>query len=319
MALWLDEAPHLPNPNPQRISDNVWRFWCCYVRRVPGARLGGVYAAKTGYHNYRDAISSGDYSSGRDVTADNRGSGKFASGIDLTLSDTEMRSQTNRLDKAARTRDKRLYIHGGPTLREFIGTKNSSDVYCWVFTGGVPLGVDGDSGPDPGRDKTHLWHIHLSIIRQFSNDRLALEGVLSVMLGESSEAFTKRVEGNDLGSITDPKQLQQYNDMAFTLTGAINDPTGQDRQVPLHVWAEWLTAAIKTLADTTNTSLGGLRSLVDSRMEQLETAVEDTPEEVVSLLGAQDSSEGAQLLISSIGETRARAFRDALNALLPTQ
>jgi hypothetical protein len=81
-------------------------------------------------------------------------------------------------------------------LREFIGTLNSDTVYCWVFCGGEPLGVDGDSGPDPGRDSSHLWHVHISVIRKFLNHMTALQQIASIVTGESVEQWRDRMEGD---------------------------------------------------------------------------------------------------------------------------
>lgn len=181
------------NPNPTRISGALWRLWTEFDAIEPGVTLGGIYAAKSGYHNYRAALPANDYSV-EDVAADRRGSSSKASAIDLTMNDAAMRKYTSRLDVAARARDPRLYPPAGPVLREFIGTKDNSTVYCYVLVGGRPLGVGADAGPDPGRDDSHLWHVHLSIIRQFCEDWSALDGVLSVLRGESLAAWRARTE-----------------------------------------------------------------------------------------------------------------------------
>jgi hypothetical protein len=198
------------NPNPTRISDAIWRLWTEFDAYEPTALLGGVYAAKTGYHNYRGALDDDDYSVG-DLLADRRGSAIKASAIDLTMSAEAMRRYTTRLDVAARARDPRLYTERGPVLREFIGTKDGSTVYCYVLVGGRPLGVGADAGPDPGRDISHLWHIHLSIIRQFCEDWSALDGVLSVLRGETLAAWRARTEEDDMT----PEQLKTLTDTAW--------------------------------------------------------------------------------------------------------
>lgn len=172
------------NPDPLRITDAIWRFWLGFKALEPSVLFGGVYAVKPGYHSYRDRLPSTDYSTGRDVAADKRGPGDKASAIDLTMSTAAMMKYTKRLDDAARARDPRLYTPDGPVLREFIGTKDGSVVYCYVLMGGCPLGVGADAGPDPGRDISHLWHLHLSIIRAFCTDADALAGVLSVLSGQ---------------------------------------------------------------------------------------------------------------------------------------
>lgn len=47
-----------------------------------------------------------------------------------------------------------------------------------------------------------------------------------------------------------PQQDQKLSDTHFTVTSAINNPTGEPGSVPLHVWAEWLTGTLKALAET---------------------------------------------------------------------
>lgn len=175
----------MANPNPQLITDAMWWFWTEFDAHEKTALLGGVYANKAGYHNARAKLPKNDYSTGRDVPGDKLGPSDKASAIDLTMSAAAMKLYTKRLDVAARARDPRLFYQGKPILREFIGTLNGSSVYCWVFTGGRPLGVGADSGPDPGRDKSHLWHLHLSVIREFIAVRAALAQILSILKGEA--------------------------------------------------------------------------------------------------------------------------------------
>lgn len=182
------------NPSPARISAPLWSLWLRFDAAEPTALLGGILALKAGYHSYRSRLPGTDYSSGRDVAADKQGSAELASAIDLTMSTAAMIRYTGRLDKAARARDPRLYTDRGPILREFIGTLDGRTVYCYVLVGGKPLGVGADAGPDPGRDKSHLWHLHISIIRRFAADAAALDGLLSVLLGESLAAWRKRTQ-----------------------------------------------------------------------------------------------------------------------------
>ncbi|GAB7039695.1 MULTISPECIES: hypothetical protein [Catenuloplanes] len=192
------------NPNPARITDEIWSLWERFDALEPSALLGGIYAAKPGYHNYRDALWSGDYSRA-EVAADRQGPGDKAAALDLTMSAEAMRRYTTRLDVAARTRDERLYIGGVPIIREFIGTKDSRSVYCYVLTGGWPLGVGADAGPDPGRDTTHLWHLHISFIRRFVTSQDAMNRLYSVLAGES--LATWRAHGSEEGDMAAAEDL----------------------------------------------------------------------------------------------------------------
>ncbi|MEV2239538.1 hypothetical protein [Micromonospora sp. NPDC049891] len=190
------------NPSPTRISAPLWTLWLRFEAAEPTALLGGILALKAGYHSYRSRLPGTDYSSGRDVAADKQGSAELASAVDLTMSTAAMIRYTGRLDKAARAKDPRLYTPAGPIIREFIGTLDGKTVYCYVLVGGKPLGVGADAGPDPGRDKSHLWHLHISIIRRFAADAAALDGLLSVLLGETLDAWRKRTQPTTPGKET---------------------------------------------------------------------------------------------------------------------
>lgn len=179
------------NPNPTRISAAMWRFWTEFKAFEKGAQYGGTFAPKPGYHSYRSRLSSSDYSVG-EVAADRQGSAEKCSAIDITLSAANMVKYSKRLDAAMKAKDKRLYIGGQPILREYIGTIDNKTVRCYMMTGGKAQGVGADSGVDYGRDKSHLWHIHLSFIRKFCELWDAFERVLSVLKGESYTAWAKR-------------------------------------------------------------------------------------------------------------------------------
>ncbi|MDP9791757.1 hypothetical protein J2S43_000269 [Catenuloplanes nepalensis] len=192
------------NPNPAQITDEIWALWERFDRLEPSALLGGIYAAKPGYHNTRNAVATSDYSRA-DVAADRQGPGDKAAALDLTMSDAAMRKYTSRLDVAARARDERLYIGGVPIIREFIGTKDNRSVYCYVLTGGRPLGVGADAGPDPGRDSTHLWHLHISFIRRFVATGDAMNRIYSILAGES--LATWRSHGSEEGDMAAAEDL----------------------------------------------------------------------------------------------------------------
>jgi hypothetical protein len=200
------------NPNPARITDALWRFWLEFDQLEPTALLGGIFAPKGGYHDARADLLAGDYSNGSQVAADKLGAGDKASAIDLTMSDEAMIRYTRRLDVAARNQDPRLFKDGVPVLREFIGTRDGRAVYCWVFIGGWPLGVGAPSGPDWDRDDTHLWHLHLSIIRKFCADWDALNGVLSVMRGQPLDEWKDEQDMPTVEQFWGAKALEFYDE-----------------------------------------------------------------------------------------------------------
>lgn len=178
------------NPNPSRITGAIWDLWTWFDQLEPTVSLGGIFAAKGGYHDIR-AGHGGDYSVA-EVSTDREGPNDKASALDLTMSAAAMRKYTTRLDVAAKARDERLYIGGQAILREFIGTKDSSYVYCYVLVGGRARGLPADASEDWSRDSTHIWHLHLSIIRKFCASQEAADRIYSVLSGESLAAWKAR-------------------------------------------------------------------------------------------------------------------------------
>ncbi len=196
------------NPNPSRITGAMWDFWLWFDQLEADVQLGGIFAAKGGYHDIR-AGHAGDYSVA-EVSTDREGPSDKASAIDLTMGAAGMRKYTGRLDAAAKARDERLFIGGQAIIREFIGTKDSSRVYCYVLVGGWARGLGSDASEDWGRDSSHLWHLHISVIRKFCASADAMDRLWSVLAGESISSWRAR------RTPTTPTPVQE-DDMPITI------------------------------------------------------------------------------------------------------
>lgn len=301
--------------------------------REPDVRNGGVDADKPGYHNKRgELIRDGrtrDYSIAQ-VAADKRGNAEVSAGIDLTFISAQrgdyatIQRYTGRLKAAALARDPRLWLRGGPTLREFIGNV-AGQVYCYVLTGGVPLGVGADSGPDPGRGSSHLWHIHLSVIRQYAEDWAALDAVLSVMLGESLDAWRVRTGtgGSDMAELTgmDEKRLGYVD--ARVEAFANGTPTIRSDAAYGAGQAHW---GVRTLAGVAAAvgqighALGALDEQLAGRLaeveERLTAEIDEVADEVIGALPTKPLEAAATALIEAGGRDWAANLRDALSAAL---
>lgn len=178
-----------PNPDPSRITAAMWRLWTEFDAHRPKTQLGGIYAFKSGYHSTRADNQKhwpGDYSTG--FAADRKGPSDKSAAVDLTFGEAQSGNYTDiiryskRIDAAARARDPRLYIGRTPVLREFIGTIDGKRPYAYDLQ---------RRQSDNFRDDSHMWHIHLSVTRQFVTDWDILAGVLSVLIGDSIVALTK--------------------------------------------------------------------------------------------------------------------------------
>lgn len=163
----------------------MWRLWTEARAAIPGVKLGGIYAAKPGYHSSREenlARWPGNYSIR--LALDKQGPADKAAAIDLTLSDAEMRKRTRYLADAAARNDPRL-----AAVREFYGTLDSRTVYGRI--------KDSRTGPwrASAADRSHLWHIHISIFRAYVDRWDELSPVLSVLAGETLEQWRAKQGG----------------------------------------------------------------------------------------------------------------------------
>lgn len=161
---------------PAYTSTAMWNFWLRFKKKQPKVKLGGTFAPKPGYHNYRNALPKGDYSV--EHAADKLGPGNISGAIDLTLPAAEMKLYSGRLLKSGRD----MNDPRGNYLREFYGTVNGYQVTGWDFQA-----VTYSSS-----DSSHLWHIHVSVLRKYADDPRAYDALYSILVGESVAAYKLR-------------------------------------------------------------------------------------------------------------------------------
>jgi hypothetical protein len=135
---------------------------------IPSALMGGVIgdsAHTYGYHRGRNYVSSSDYSV--QYSEDKQGHGEAACGLDISwnkASDHYLASQ--RLLNAKN--DNRM-----SACREFFGSTDGVRVCGWDYKGGYAV----------TSDSSHLWHVHLSILRKYADDYTALAPIAEVITG----------------------------------------------------------------------------------------------------------------------------------------
>lgn len=183
------DRPDFTLDEPNRLyhtTDAEWWLWLRLHELEPASRLGGIYANKSGFHNTgnnNERYWPGNYSI-RD-TPNRRGPWwrEYASAIDWTFPDaqagnyTTIAKYTKRLFASAlNPADPRL----PGILFEWYGNDDNDrhvegyDVYHRQF-------VTSDS--------SHLWHIHLSFLRDRCGDMWAMWGLLTVLMGWSVEQW----------------------------------------------------------------------------------------------------------------------------------
>lgn len=137
---------------------------------IPQAVMGGILgdsAHTYGYHRGRNYVSSSDYSV--QLADDKQGDGEAACALDLSWSEASWQyTVSQRLLNAKH--DSRM-----SACREFYGSTDGYNVCGWDYYGGYAV----------TSDDSHLWHIHLSILRKWSNDSGALSGIADVITGVS--------------------------------------------------------------------------------------------------------------------------------------
>jgi hypothetical protein len=142
---------------------------------IPSANLGGIVgdvAHSFGYHLARNELPSTDYSV--QYALDHEGDPGSASALDVDLGPELMITVTNRLLRAAQERDPRL-----AGVREFCGTTDGYNTHPFDL-------ATRQDGPLNSWDSSHLWHVHISFYRAYSENYDAIKGVASVIAGGES-------------------------------------------------------------------------------------------------------------------------------------
>jgi hypothetical protein len=178
------------NPNPAYITDAMWGLWQGLLALEPDTQLGGIYAAKAGYHNTRNNLPAADYSVS-DNPPDRGGPGDKAAALDWTFPEaqsgnyTRIAKYTSRLLASAQD-------HADPRLdgwREFYGQADwDSYVEGW----------DCRYGYACTSDSSHLWHIHFSENRDQTTSKPNKDALLSVLKGEALEDWEGDVTAKDV-------------------------------------------------------------------------------------------------------------------------
>lgn len=184
-------ADEAPNPNPERVTDAMWRFSLALVDLEPGTVIAGIYVNKPGFHgtraqNIARSGEGGDYSIRHPL--DLLGPDDKAAAVDWTHRSAQsgdyrsMAKYGDRLEAAFVARDPRLYgWHEAQGQTDTDAPPEELNFDTW--TRGVP-------------SSSHAWHWHFSEHRAFAEWWANKECLLSILRGESLADYLAR--GGDL-------------------------------------------------------------------------------------------------------------------------
>lgn len=189
-------------------TDAMWWFWRLFKLLEPTVELGGTYAAKSGFHNTGQAnLTSwpGNYSVYEVVNRSGPWWLAFCAAIDLTFPDAQrgdyrtINKYTGRLSRSARDdSDPRL----GTVLFEYYGQEDAdsqvegyNEYYEEIVTS----------------DPSHLWHLHLSILRSMCGNFDALWALYTVLAGWSVQQWR---DGGGTAAGGEDEDMAIANDVA---------------------------------------------------------------------------------------------------------
>ncbi|BCB75476.1 hypothetical protein Pflav_018860 [Phytohabitans flavus] len=95
--------------------------------------------------------------------------------------------------------------------------------------------------------------------------------------------------GEDVEDMT-PEQASQLRDSHWVLAKGVPSPTGPGR-VPMHVWADWMTGAVKALATAVSHIDEETKKQLQKDLDTIGTRIEGVPGEVLTAVSAGETTE----------------------------
>ncbi|GIJ46529.1 hypothetical protein Val02_34150 [Virgisporangium aliadipatigenens] len=195
------------NPDPSRITAALWYFVESCLAMHPGTQYGGTFADKPGYHNTRNNL----YNQGRTndysvrLAADKAGPGDKCAAFDWTFPDAQSGRYGTIIQYGERVRS--AYWARDPRLRGWREVLIQAD---WDESA---EGYDFTSWSERTPDSSHLWHAHFSCLRQYLNDITVMNGMLSILWGESLETWNNGQSkyGGNMAEFTDEMARKIHN------------------------------------------------------------------------------------------------------------
>jgi hypothetical protein len=178
---------------------------------IPQALMGGIVgdsAHTYGYHRGRNYVSSSDYSV--QYSEDKKGDGEAACALDISWSGGSWQKTCSQRLMNAKN-DARMNA-----CREFYGSTNGTSVCGYDYKGNYNV----------TSDDSHLWHIHLSILRQYCNDKAAMLKIADVITASGSAPPPDSGGGGGGATLRRPWPSYMPTDEYFGLITGPNESHG---------------------------------------------------------------------------------------------
>lgn len=173
-------------------------------------------ASGEGYHHSREDLirrfgANGAYSIKHAL--DKQGDAKAAAAFDLLFgSDAQLFLATKRIYAAAKAKDPRVYMK----VREFGGTRDGKNVTAYNITEQRSISFDD----------SHLWHLHISVHRAYTEDAAVLKGIADVLCGVPLQ--TEPVAPFKVG---DSLETKDASTAYYDTTGKVRAPVAKGYKV----------------------------------------------------------------------------------------
>jgi hypothetical protein len=164
-----------------------WQHKCGYK----SAKLSGIvpdrsHLSRGGYHCSReDQPRKDNYSVVR--PDDKGGPSNAAAAIDMTMNSADMRLCTSRLAVA--------YNNTKDVRRKYINAFNG------CTDGKNATRYDVYARKKKSASKDHVWHVHMSIRRKYTQSATAMTAIFSLLRGESLSSYLKSVGGGQAATL----------------------------------------------------------------------------------------------------------------------
>jgi hypothetical protein len=241
-----------------------------HFRTMRRSGIVGNAAHLAGYHRSRRALLNAgrvnDYSI--QAPADRDGPELAAAAIDISYGPDEMKRVTRRLMDACRPDANGDYDPRIECVREFFGTLNGTTVTGWNrYKTSRPVGY-------VTADKSHLWHIHISIFRRYVDDADKMRALADVIAGINPQRPPAPQPAPQEDDLPTPKDVWRADEIPNPFGNEKENETVTPGTIFSKFWVRLnsILSAVKTVGDqqlATNRAVDERLARIEAKLDEL--------------------------------------------------